>query len=235
MSSFKKIHARALERKGGPKGLAEWLPTPKTKAQLNRVPDHRWLAEMARCVFQAGFVWRVIDQKWPGFEKAFFGFVPEKLVLLSPEQWEAIGRDPQVVRNMQKIMSVARNAQFVLEMAEEHGSFAKLVANWPQQDLIGLFALLKQRGDRLGGVTGMRVLRNLGKDTFVLSQDVLVCLKGVGLDVDKGSSKRELRLIQDTFNTWHEETGLPYSQLSRICSCSVGENYQLEAIEATAE
>ena len=126
MSTFKKIHTRALERKGGPKALADWLPTPKTKAQLTRIPDHRWLAEMARCVFQAGFVWRVIDQKWPGFEKAFFGFVPEKLVLMSPEQWEAIGRDPQVVRNMQKIMSVARNAQFVREMAAEQA----VLPNW---------------------------------------------------------------------------------------------------------
>ena len=230
MQSFKKIHTRALERKGGPKGLADWLPAPKTKAQLVRIPDHRWLAEMARCVFQAGFVWRVIEQKWPGFEQAFFGFKPGKLVLLSPEQWEAIGRDTRVVRNMQKIMSVARNAQFVLEMAEEHGSFAKLVANWPEQDLIGLLELMKKRGDRLGGVTGMRVLRNLGKDTFVLSGDVIACLKDAGLDIDKASSKRELKLIQATFNQWHEETGLPYSHLSRICSCSVGENYSVEAV-----
>lgn len=225
MEAFKKIHTRALERKGGPKGLAVWLPTPKTKAQLVRIPDHRYVAEMARCVFQAGFVWRVIDQKWPDFETVFFKFAPEKLVLLSPEQWEAIGQDRRVVRNMQKIMSVARNAQFVLETAEEHGSFAKMVANWPEQDLIGLLELMKKRGDRLGGATGMRVLRNLGKDCFLLSGDVITCLKGAGLDIDKASSKRELKLIQATFNQWHEETGLPYCQLSRICSCSVGENY----------
>lgn len=41
----------------------------------------------------------------------------------------------------------------------------------------------------IGTGDGMRVLRNLGKDTFVLSGDVLACLKGAGLDVDKGSSK----------------------------------------------
>ncbi|HVK98482.1 MAG TPA: DNA-3-methyladenine glycosylase I [Dongiaceae bacterium] len=231
MSSFKKIHTRALERKGGPKALAAWLPELKSKAQLSRIPDHRYLAEMARCVFQAGFVWRVIDQKWPGFEAAFFGFKPDKLILMAPEQWEAIGRDTRVVRNMQKIMSVARNAQFILDVAQEHGSFAKLVANWPQDDLIGLLEFMKKNGDRLGGVTGMRILRNMGKDSFVLSQDVLVCLKGAGADIDKGTSKRELKLIQQTFNQWHAESGLPYSHLSRICSCSVGENYNVEAFD----
>lgn len=230
MPSFKKIHARALERKGGPKGLAEWLPTPLMPAKLARIPDHRYLAEMTRCVFQAGFVWRVIDQKWPDFEQVFFKFAPEKLVMLAPEQWEAIGQDRRVVRNMQKINSVARNAQFILDVAAEHGSFAKLVAHWPEQDLVGLFELLKKRGDRLGGVTGMRVLRNMGKDTFLLSVDVITCLKGAGLDIDKASSKREIKLIQETFNTWHEETQLPYCQLSRICSCSVGENYSVEVM-----
>lgn len=230
MPSFKKIHSRALERKGGPRGLADWLPTPLSKAKLARIPDHRYLAEMTRCIFQAGFVWRVIDQKWADFETVFFGFAPEKLVMLPPERWEEIGRDKRVVRNMQKIISVPRNAQFILEIAEEYGSFAKLVAQWPEQDLIGLFELMKKRGDRLGGMTGTRVLRNLGKDTFILTADVITCLKAAGLDVDKATSKRELKLIQETFNAWHAETNLPYCQLSRICACSVGENYSADDV-----
>jgi len=231
MISFKKIHTRALERKGGPKGLAEWLPEPATKAKLSRTPDHRFLAEMTRCVFQAGFVWRVIDHKWSDFEKVFFGFAPEKLVMLPPERWEAIGKDARIVRNMQKINSVARNAQFILDIQQEHGSFAKMVAQWPEQNIIELLELMKKRGDRLGGVTGMRVLRNLGKDTFIVTGDVLACLKSAGAEVDKGTSKRELKLIQETFNIWHQETKLPYCQLSRICACSVGENYSSMAME----
>jgi hypothetical protein len=52
-------------------------------------------------------------------------------------------------------------------------------------------------------------------------------LKGAGLEIaEKPTSKRDLNKIQDTFNSWHEETGLPYSHLSRIAAFSVGENYQ---------
>ena len=79
-----------------------------------------------------------------------------------------------------------------------------------------------------GGGDRLRVLRNLGKDTFVLSYDVIACLQDAGLDVDKATSKRELRLIQDTFNHWHQETKLSYCHLSRICACSIGENYHIE-------
>ncbi|MCH2578499.1 MAG: DNA-3-methyladenine glycosylase I, partial [Pseudomonadales bacterium] len=87
-------------------------------------------------------------------------------------------------------------------------------------------AQLKQHGARLGGKSALRVLRRVGKDCFVLTRDGVVTLKSVGLDIaEQPSSKRDLKKVQDQFNAWHEETGLPYSHLSRIVACSVGENH----------
>ena len=60
----------------------------------------------------------------------------------------------------------------------------------------------------------------------MLSPDVVVTLRSVGLDIaENPTSKRDLKKVQDQFNLWHEETGLAYSHLSRIAACSVGENY----------
>ncbi|MCP5169766.1 MAG: DNA-3-methyladenine glycosylase I [Hahellaceae bacterium] len=224
MDKFNKILERAIHRKGGEAALNQWLIDPSSDSDLASTEDHRWLSMMTRCIFQAGFVWRVVDQKWPDFETVFFGFVPEKMVLISPDQWENIGQDTRIIRNMQKILSVPKNAQFVLDISQAHGRFGQWVADWPKHDLTGLFEQLKKKGDRLGGVTGMRLLRNMGKDTFVLSNDVLLCLKEAGLDIQRATSKREMQLIQQAFNQWHEESGLPYSHLSRICACSVGDN-----------
>jgi hypothetical protein len=39
-----------------------------------------------------------------------------------------------------------------------------------------------------------------------------------------------MRQVQDQFNAWARETGLPLTHLSRICSMSVGENYGAEAL-----
>jgi hypothetical protein len=39
------------------------------------------------------------------------------------------------------------------------------------------------------------------------------------------TSKKDLRKIQDQFNAWAQETGLPLTHLSRICAMSIGENY----------
>jgi 3-methyladenine DNA glycosylase Tag len=198
------------------------MPKVRSPAALARTRDNRWLAQMTRCVFQAGFVWRVVDHKWDDFEEVFFGFPPEKIVMLSPEQIDRFASDRRIIRNRQKVLSVQANAQFILDVHREHGGFGKFVARWPVQDLIGLFALLKVRGSRLGGMTGQRVLRNMGKDTFIVTGDVVRCLQRSGVDVDDNpTGKTKLQLIQNTFNQWHEESALPYSHISRICALSV--------------
>jgi hypothetical protein len=75
------------------------------------------------------------------------------------------------------------------------------------------------------------LLRFLGWDGFVLSKDVVACLRGADVDVaEKVTSKRDLAKVQAQFNTWAEATGLPYVHLSRICAMSVGENYEASAL-----
>jgi 3-methyladenine DNA glycosylase Tag len=225
MIPFKTIRARAEKRKGGPKQLEQLLPPkPDTKA-LAKLADDRALAEMTRRVFSAGFAWSVIEAKWPDFEKAFLGFRPAKLAFQPDEFWDALTSDSRIVRNGAKIMSVRENARFVQEIAKEHGSFGKFLAEWPSADEAGLLDLLAKRGSRLGGNTGQMLLRFLGWDGFVTSRDVVACLREAGLDIAaEVKSKGDLAKVQAQFNLWARETGLPYVQLSRICALSAGEN-----------
>jgi 3-methyladenine DNA glycosylase Tag len=222
LEPFADIYQRACARHGGESALEKLMPTVRSPRLLARESSDRWLAQMTRCIFQAGFVWRVVDHKWDDFEVVFFGFPPHKIVMLSPEQIDRKACDPRIIRNRQKVLSVQANAQFILDIEREHGTFGAFIGNWPAQDLIGLFDLLKARGSRLGGMTGQRVLRNMGKDTFIVTADVVRCLQRSGLEIgDHPGSKRELRLVQAAFNQWHAESERPYSHMSRICACSV--------------
>jgi 3-methyladenine DNA glycosylase Tag len=223
---FKTILARAEKRKGGPNGLKKLLPAKPSPKALEKVSDDRILAEMTKRVFSAGFAWSVIEQKWPGFEKAFLGFAPAKLTFQPDDYWHDLLSDTGIVRNGAKINSVRENAAFVQEIAREHGGFGKFLAKWPSSDEIGLLNLLNKRGSRLGGNTGQMFLRFVGWDGFVTSQDVVACLRDAGLDIaEEVKSKGDLAKVQAQFNVWAEETGLPYVQISRICAMSIGENY----------
>jgi 3-methyladenine DNA glycosylase Tag len=225
MSSFAPIRARAEQRKGGAAALAALLPPVPAAETLQALPDDRVLSAMAQRIFSAGFVWRVIAAKWPGFEAAFLGFEPQRLVFEPDEFWERLTADPRIVRNAPKIMAVRANARFVLDISAEHGGFGRFLADWPVSDLVGLVDLLGRRGTRLGGLTGQYFLRFIGKDGFILNQDVVACLRDSGLDISATpTSKRDLRLVQQRFNEWAAETGLPYTHLSRIGAMSIGEN-----------
>jgi 3-methyladenine DNA glycosylase Tag len=229
MMSFKRIRARAESRKGGPEALRRLLPPPPDPALLARLPDDRALAEIAKRVFSAGFVWSVIEAKWPGFEAAFLGFDPARLAFEPAEFWDRLTRDERIVRNGAKIMSVRANAHFVLAIAREHGSFGRFLAGWPSADEVGLLEVLAKRGSRLGGITGQMLLRFLGWDGFVLSADVVACLRDAGLDIaEPVTSKRDLAKVQVQFNAWARESGLPYQHISRICALSIGENLSPE-------
>jgi 3-methyladenine DNA glycosylase Tag len=230
MTSFKSIRARAEKRKGGAKALAALLPKVPDRKALAKLGDDRVLAEMAKRVFCSGFAWTVIEAKWPGFEQAFLKFAPGKLAIQPDKFWDALTKDTRIVRNGAKIMSVRANAAFVVEVAKEHGSFARMLAAWPATDQVGLLDLLAKRGAHLGGNTGMMLLRFLGWDGFVTSKDVIACLRDAGLDIgEEVKSKRDLAKVQAQFNAWAEETGLAYTHLSRICAMSIGDDMPPES------
>ncbi|MFT7127794.1 MAG: 3-methyladenine DNA glycosylase Tag [Pseudoalteromonas tetraodonis] len=224
MTKFQALWDRAAQRKGGKEALALLMPATLSQTEFLSQTDDRWLSMMTRCVFRAGFVWRVIEHKWDGFEEAFSAFNIAGMSHLDDERLDRFAKDTRIVRNPQKIKSVRDNAIFVADIAEEHGSFSQFVANWPSEDIVGLWMVLKKRGSRLGGNSGPMVLRSMGKDTPILTYDVVAALVNHAvIDTDKVSSQRAQRLIQDAFNQWQQETGLPLAHLSRIAAMAVGD------------
>ena len=223
---FKQTYLRAAARKGGEKQLLQLLSSPLSAPEIKAQSEDRFLATMTKCINQAGFSWKVIEQKWPEFEEAFFGFKLDTLILLSDEQWEGYTKDRRVVRSWQKIKALKENVAWLYEERMERNGIAALIADWPDEDYVGLLAYIKKQGSRLGGNSGQRFLRYMGKDSFVLSRDVVTALIGMGLDIKpEPSSQREMKLIQGAFNAWREETGLSLVQLSQVSCFSVGENY----------
>ena len=221
LQEFEALFAMAAGRKGGAAAFEETLPTVKPADELAAIPDDRWLSMMARCVFQAGFNWKVVDQKWPGFEEAFEGFDPGRWSLMSDDDLDRLLKDTRVVRHAKKLASVGENAIFVRDLAAEHGSAARFFADWPDTDYVGLLTVLKKRGSRLGGNTGQYFLRFMGKDSFMLGGDVVKALIREGIVDKQPSSQKDLARVQEAFNEWAAQSGRPMAQISRTLACTV--------------
>lgn len=225
LESFKHLYQRACERKGGPKNLALLLGKPLAPSQLEKIGDDRFLAEFTKKVFQSGFVWRVVRDKWPDFERTFFNFDIDKVLLMPDEMLERKAQDPSIIRNYKKVKTIRENALMIDSVRQEHGSFAKFVAKWPTHDIIGLWAYLKKHGARLGGNTGAYGLRTVGKDTFLLSRDTVSYFTQRGIISGSATSKRSHKAIQEAFNELHKQSNRSYQELSQIISMSVGDNH----------
>ncbi len=222
MTPFREIHARAADRKGGAKALDALLPAPPKPAQeVAAIPSDRWLSEMTKAVFRAGFVWKVVEAKWPDFEEVFHGFDPHRVAMMSDEDLERCVSDKRLIRHGKKLAATRHNATFVVDLAREHGSAGRFFADWPDDDFVGLLDVLKKRAQRLGGNTAQYFLRFMGVDGFVLSNDVVKALMGAGVVDKPPSSKRDLAAVQAAFNTWAAESGLPMSAISRTLAMSV--------------
>jgi len=221
MRAFDEIYRIAADRHGGEAELEMKLSRPLSASELAAIPDDRWLSGMTKSVFQAGFNWRVIENKWPGFEAAFDGFDIQACAYRLPDSFDALTQDKRIVRNPQKIATVQANALFIEAVAEEHGSFGRWIADWPRNDYVGLVDELGKRGSRLGGATAQYFLRFAGVDSFIFSRDVVARLIAEGV-IDKApTSLKARRAAQEAFNHWVQESGRSLTEISRVLAFSV--------------
>ena len=225
LEKFQAIYQRACERKGGPKALDAILSHPLSDGEVANIGDDRFLAEFSKKVFQSGFVWRVVRNKWPDFERVFWGFDIDKLLMMPDEMLEAKAQDPAIIRNFSKVKTIRENALMIDSVRREHGSFAQFVAQWPSNDIIGLWAYLKKAGARLGGNTGPYALRALGKDTFLLTRDIETYFRQRDIISGGLQSKSSLNAIQQSFNELQQQSDRSLQEISLIIANSIGDNY----------
>ncbi len=85
-----------------------------------------------------------------------------------------------------------------------------------------LWADLTKRFRQMGGNSGPYFLRMAGKDSFLLTVDVVHALIAAGVIAKKPTTKDAKAAVQAAFNHWADETGRPLCQISRILALSVG-------------
>ena len=75
---------------------------------------------------QAGLSWITILKKADNFRKAYHGFNIAKVAKYEEKEVTRLLNDPGIIRNRLKVNAAIVNAQRILELQKEHGSFG----NW---------------------------------------------------------------------------------------------------------
>ena len=129
---------------------------PKRPRQLSG-----YLEGIARAAFQGGISWRVVDAKWAGIRDAFSGFDPHVVAELDAHDIDALMADPRVIRNRAKLEGTVDNAQTLLELDAEHGSFRRYLRS--HGDFEATVADLKRQFRFLGDTGAYYFLFTVGE------------------------------------------------------------------------
>ena len=91
--------------------------------RIKPADDSGYLEMLTKAVFQSGFSWMVIRQKWPDFQRAFERFNVQRVAAYGDADLARLLADSGIVRNRRKVMATIENARTLVDLADEHGSF----------------------------------------------------------------------------------------------------------------
>jgi len=131
---------------------------------------------------QAGLSWATILNRRDGYRRAFANFDPAKVAAFKDDRLEKLRQDEGIIRNRLKIYGTRTNAQAVVRVQGEFGSFATYLWNWVDEKRIvhhprglGDLAATTDLSDRIS-----KDLKRRGF-TFVGSTIVYSLLQSVGI------------------------------------------------------
>ena len=121
-------------------------PWPETDAKMIKYHDEIWgvpvfddttlFAKLSLDLIQAGLAWRTILHKWDNFCQAFEGFDIPTVAQYDESKYQSLMHNAGIVRNQLKIRAIINNAQRILEVQKEFGSFSTYLWNFTDSKVI---------------------------------------------------------------------------------------------------
>src|SRR5207245_10110047 len=92
--------------------------------------DDEYFERMTRSLFTAGLNWKVIENKWPNFQKAFAGFSIRKVARVSDRDVKNILTDSGIVGDEKKIQATVLSADECSKLGNDTGYFVNYLTTF---------------------------------------------------------------------------------------------------------
>ena len=116
--------------------------------------------------FQAGLSWRTILHKRDAFRRAFNHFDPRRVARFTDADVQRLLADAGIVRNRLKITATITNAQHVLEVRSEFGSFDRYIWQFTGREVRGAAQRVPQDAMPCSSPESDAMSRDLNKRGF---------------------------------------------------------------------
>ncbi len=126
--------------------------------------DDGYFEQMTKVIFRSGLNWKMIENKWPNFRKAFADFSIQKVARFNEAAIDRLMEDNGIVRNERKIAATVENAREMLKIQREYGSCKKYLGEVKQGGEDALCRSVGKRFSFMGGSTAVFFLRCVGEE-----------------------------------------------------------------------
>jgi DNA-3-methyladenine glycosylase I len=89
--------------------------------------DSLWFEFITLEGAQAGLSWRTIVNKIKGYQESFNNFDIEAVANMTDDVLDELLKNPKIIRNRLKVYSTRNNAQQMIKVQQEYGSFDKYI------------------------------------------------------------------------------------------------------------
>lgn len=140
--------------------------SPSYEIPPRRIPgsDSGYLEILTKAIFQAGFSWGVIRDKWPNFCRAFDGFDVETVANYGARDVDRLLSDPGIVRNGRKVEATIQNARIMRGLIAEYGSIYNYLRSLDGLSYAERRRRLTRRFHHLGPTGAFVFLYTVGED-----------------------------------------------------------------------
>lgn len=126
------------------------MPKGTPPPQITPVNDDQYFEEISKAVFRSGFSWAVVENKWPNFQRAFKNFSIDAVADFDEMDFERLVADEGIIRNGRKIEATMKNAQAMMSLRDQFGSFRAYLRSMDNLDYGQISKDIQKRFSHLG-------------------------------------------------------------------------------------
>ena len=135
--------------------------------------DAGYLEMMTKVIFMGGLNRQVVEGKWDGFLDAFRNFDPQTVADFTEEDMERLVEDERIIRYQAKIQATIDNADRIVEIASDHGTFGEWLRSKVKEEGVDKMAKeLAKQFKYVSEESASRFLYAVGEDVGEVSVKV---------------------------------------------------------------
>lgn len=110
--------------------------TDAIPGQISNPTLAQYFEVMSRAVFQAGLRWADIAKNWERYREAFSSFDAYAVAQYTEGDVDRLMRTDGILHSARKIRGIIANAQTLVKLEREHGTFKTYLRSFPDYDAL---------------------------------------------------------------------------------------------------